>query len=738
MIKNIIIKKTATYDNNGTELTNLKKINFIYGANGSGKTTLSNFLADSTDSRYSDCSIEWNYNQSLKTLVYNKEFRDKNFGSGNINGVFTLGQATDEDIAKIDKKQKELEEIKSIGIQKKETLDKQELKLKDTKKDFNEECWNKVYKKYENNFKEAFKGSMQKINFKKKLLLEFDSNDSNLFTFDELEFKAKTIFGEVPQNMPLIYDIVFDEINTIEENKIWDNKIIGKSDVDIAKMIQRLNLNDWVNQGKSYIQDNGICPFCQQETITDDFRQQLEDYFDKSFTQSIATVNDLNKQYLLLSENLINELIQIENNHKKNLNTKLKIDKLSAYLKTLVSQFTSNKELLSNKIKEPSRSVELISTKEQLEDIFTLIDEANQEINKHNEIVKNYQTERKNLIDNIWKYISQEYKSEIEAYKKSIDGLGKGIAHLTKEHQSKQSEWKSLNSEIKELGKNVTSIQPTVNEINRILKYYGFLSFEIVPSLIDKNQYQIKREDGTLAESTLSEGEITFITFLYFLHLTKGATNKDEISEERILVIDDPISSLDSNVLFVVSTLIKEIIENIKNDIGNIKQLIILTHNVYFHKEVSFIDGRNNGDKNTFYWILRKKNKTSTFKDYEMKNPIQTSYELLWQELKDKEENSNITIQNTMRRILENYFKILGSYTDSTLIQKFEKQEEQVVCKSLLSWINDGSHSISDDLFIELQDDSVDKYLEVFKQIFVLTNHKGHYNMMMGIENVRN
>ena len=47
-------------------------------------------------------------------------------------------------------------------------------------------------------------------------------------------------------------------------------------------------------------------------------------------------------------------------------------------------------------------------------------------------------------------------------------------------------------------------------------------------------------------------------------------------------------------VLFVVSTLIKDIIKNIKADIGNVRQLILLTHNVYFHKEVSFNLYQNN------------------------------------------------------------------------------------------------------------------------------------------------
>ena len=41
-------------------------------------------------------------------------------------------------------------------------------------------------------------------------------------------------------------------------------------------------------------------------------------------------------------------------------------------------------------MKEPSRSVELTSTKEQLEDIEKLISAANISIKKHNDIVTNY------------------------------------------------------------------------------------------------------------------------------------------------------------------------------------------------------------------------------------------------------------------------------------------------------------------------------------------------------------
>ena len=45
MITSLNIKNVTTCDpENGVQINDLKKVNFIYGANGSGKTTISNFF----------------------------------------------------------------------------------------------------------------------------------------------------------------------------------------------------------------------------------------------------------------------------------------------------------------------------------------------------------------------------------------------------------------------------------------------------------------------------------------------------------------------------------------------------------------------------------------------------------------------------------------------------------------------------------------------------------------------
>ena len=152
-----------------------------------------------------------------------------------------------------------------------------------------------------------------------------------------------------------------------------------------------------------------------------------------------------------------------------------------------------------------------------------------------------------------------------------------------------------------------------------------------------------------------------------------------------------------------------------------------MTHNTYFHKEVSYRKDNKNDRKDETFWIVRKENNISNATLYSL-NPIKTSYEFLWNEIK---EPNKATLQNTLRRILENYFNFQGKNLHD-LAGLFEDEEEQSVCRSLISWIHDGSHHILDDLHVDNSDETSERYLSVFKSIFEKTHHIEHYKMMMG------
>ena len=360
-----------------------------------------------------------------------------------------------------------------------------------------------------------------------------------------------------------------------------------------------------------------------------------------------------------------------------------------------------------------------------------MISTANGNIAIHNKMVDNYNDEKKALVDAVWEFLMDEQEALISGYINDLSNFEKAKSGIQKGITQCKEQLDELDNKIFEAGKNITSVQPTVDEINRSLKSYGFTNFQIVPSPTKENSYQIQRMDGTLATNTLSEGEETFISFLYFLQFAKGSIDAAKVSSKKILVLDDPICSLDSTVLYIVSSMVKSLIKEIRDGVSDVEQIFILTHNVFFHKEASFVDGRTKILNDVNYWIISKDNNISSIRAFEKNNPIKTSYELLWQELKTNTNASLVTTQNIMRRILENYFSILGKDIDERIVNSFDTTEDKMICRSLISWINDGSHSIPDDLYIDSYTDSIDRYKEIFKEIFIKMDHKAHYDMMM-------
>lgn len=729
MIEKIIIKDTATYDNKGIEITELGKINFIYGTNGSGKTTISRYFDNSEKDEFKNCSLKWENDVVLKSYVYNKEFCDKNFGKSNIEGIFTLGSATKEQIEEINQKKDELKEVNKNIIANSKTIENLQAQVEELENGYKNIIWD-VYKNNENDFKEALKGYLTKDKFFVHMLEIYSRGVSTSVSRDNIKKRAKTLLGEQPEKKAIIKQISFNVIEGIVNDAEWNKSIAGKNDVNISKLIETLKNADWVNQGRKYIVGTTKCPFCQKDTIDDEFKMQLEMFFDKEYESRIKHIEELYTEFLKEKENILKDMSSLIELREEAIDS----SKLESLHKALVNAIELSENLMREKIKEPGKVVVVHSFANIIDEINQCVLQANKEIQTYNSLVENYKEEKRQLIEDIWKMLVIENKVVLDTYISKKAGQIKGIDNVSKSKIAYEQKKGELINEIKEKNKNVTSVQPAVDEMNRTLRNYGFTNFRIVPSVTEKNHYQIQRMDGKLVESTLSEGEVTFITFLYFLQLIKGSKDEENVSEERIIIVDDPISSLDSTVLFVVSSLLKDILFKIMKDESTIRQAIILTHNVYFHKEISFIGDGNSPRKDIRYWILRKKDNISNIQYYGMDNPISSSYQLLWKELKAIDVNSSVTIQNIMRRIIENYFKILGGYKDETLIEKFPDFENKEICRSLLSWINDGSHCLPDDLFVEMPDETIEKYQIVFKRIFEYTNHLEHYNMMMGIE----
>ncbi len=739
-ISQISLKKVATFDENGASFKDLNSINFIYGANGSGKTTTSSFLKNLAENgiedKFANSKIAWYNNESLKIEVYNKQFKEEQLRNSQVKGIFTLGKKTNENLEKIEIKKESINKENEKKIKNEASLQVLTQKKEKEEKDFADRCWEKLYKKNEEDFKETLEGFKRKEKFKEKILKEFNDkyNQSEIVGLEKLKEKIEIVFGENQTELALL-ECNLTDFDFIENHSIWEQKIVGSGDAAIADLIKKLSNEDWVAWGREYIKENSICPFCQKETITEEFKKQLESYFDTNYQESTDTIREKMEDYESRTARVLERLDEIVETEQKNQQTKLNTEIFKRIIETLKSKINGNQQKMFDKGKEMSRSFKLESTKNEIKEIRDLIDTANQQIANHNEIIKDTKNQKKNCVEQTWKFLVNEFKSDIQEYNKKYCGLEKGINNLEKAISENQEEVKKLENEIKELEKNMVSIKPIVNEINTLLKGYGFANFSLACTE-DEKSYRIQREDGQLVGETLSEGEVTFITFLYYYHLAKGSLKENDISKNKVLVIDDPISSLDSNILFMVSVLVKDLVKETMEEKTNIKQVIILTHNTYFYKEITLECDLKRYQGKYSFWIIKKDNNVSKIKDYK-ENPIKNSYELLWQEVKQAKENnvSLVSLQNVMRRIIEYYFRILGGFKHNhNLSECFKNIREQQVCNSFISWFNDGSHGISDDLLVQSQDTSIETYLKVFEKIFKETGHEAHYKMMMRIK----
>lgn len=732
MIKSIKLNDIPPYVC-GEQFIEAQYVNFLFGLNGSGKTTISRYLRFPFAPSYYKCSIEWN-GSPVEISVYNRDYVDENFKESSIPGIFTLGEENIDAQRKIDEYRCSIKE-----------LNKHILKLQDTLKDSE---GNGLYSQLHNldliyagkfwtvkqqldkehsplQFAiEGFRGS--KDTFKQKVMSEYSSNKSELVDRSELEQLCTQLYGSSVEKRPILVIPDFSTLLTFEDKEVLKKVVVGKDDVDISGLIKKLGSDGWFKQGVSYIASSeGVCPFCQRPLETS-FLSQVEEYFDESYTAAINEIERINNEYSQISEKALIGIQTIIDDSSEFV----RIEELKhAYQQFKLTIDANQRRLLDKKI-SPNSVVQLDSISEVTSSIIRLLENANEAISQYNARIDHIKEEKAMLISKVWKYILNALSFDIETFRKEMERIKTSIAATEAEIHALEKEITCKSQQKLLFEQKLTSILPTARGINTLLQNYGVTGFSLKVDEYSKT-YQFVRADGSPAFNSLSEGERNFVTFLYFMYSLRGNTEESGHNNDKIVVIDDPVSSLDSDVLFIVSSIIRDLFKKVYADEGTIKQLFILSHNSFFYKEVSYKLGVNK--RKTGYWMITKENNASKITRYS-DNPVNSTYEMLWNEVRKAEENpaesNTISLANTMRRILEHYFSLLGGKDLSQYHLEFPDGERQVF-KSLISWANAGSHSVFDDYSATPNLYNSEKYLKVFRDLFNEAGHLAHYNMMM-------
>lgn len=710
MIKKIVIRDVASYDSEGVVLDDLQKVNFIYGGNGTGKTTIGRVLRSANrEEEYPNCEVEWD-GEELPVLVYNKDFRDRNFAEY-IPGIFTLGEnmvAAEKEIEQL--KREQYDHLRTAG-EARDGVEQCEKDIKKEKKNLVETLWQMVYMP-NRRFKKCIGEQTEKQMFAEKLIKlsknqtlkkpthqkEEELNKRNTALYKREEIEVWKEFGTID-------DIV--RAMAIERDPMWKEPIVRSNDIPLG----------------AYVKD---------EALRENLRKLFEEGYHEKLNK-IAKMESYYNQQIETIEQRAKEVLEQCKTLKYDL---LDADDYEKMIRLLLDNMKDNDTLMVKKIRNPKSEIVLNDTMAQVKVLKEMIEEVNKKVRMHNKALKQLNNERKKLRNDVWRKLAWDAKKYVEESERLIADKEREKHGYESAEKKARAEYERKETRIKEKQEDVVSIQPTVDHINQALRQFGFTGFSLQPSKEQENHYQIERDDGSLVMDTLSEGEVTFITFLYYMQMAL----KEDSEKKRVLVIDDPISSLDSQVMFVVGTMIRQELNKLrsKKEVKTpIVQVFVLTHNVYFHKEVTFINTRVNKSTVCYHWMLYKHGKVTSVKAYQKDNPIKGSYDLLWQELRDCKgevtEMDNVRLQNILRRIIENYFVVFGGYRLKQLIPEnfTDDPEERAIALSFARWYDEGSHDVMDDLYVEAPQTMNERYMAVFRKVFEKLGHLAHYNMMM-------
>ena len=756
MITNISMKNVASYDATGVSIDTSKRINFFFGYNGSGKSTIARFLHDialpveKQNEDFVDCS-QTGYNDSTECiLVYNEEFRKDNFiTKDEQKGIFSLNKTNSVIDGLINEANLKVSDLQRCltGSKNRETdlKTKQDRKLKELeeyvfgKRTQFSSCRNAII---------PYGGSKKSFLTHIRTFLSHTEPSKQL---PDLLQEYNRVYANGLRNIP--YNVDTGAINAMitQETAIsalLDEVIVGNKDVDIAVLIDSLQMASWVEQGLSYMEQSGeVCPFCQRPFEDKDaLKRKFEQFFDKTYKAKLDDLHSKAEVYYRGFESLIrvmSEVVKLFNPHNK-------VSSLISELQTLKDAFVKT---INDKKSKPNERKSITSLSAFLDRLV----EIKELITANNTDFTNLSNLQNAWLRDVQIYIAEDSRPSIERYDCWKEKSDVVLSQNAFTQTSLQEQINFQLCKIDEYRKHTVNTADAVNNIKKILKNVGFDSFEIQEKMIagaTAQTYYLKRKGSseTNVYKSLSEGEKTFISFLYFYQLCLGTDDLTSSSKKKIIVIDDPVSSLDSKIMFVITTLIHQL-ARYKGDSNkldrqeflnpNIEQIFIFTHNFYFYKEVS-ID-RRPINKSYYHHIIEKTNSTSSVSYSGHDCRIKNDYSMMWENLRSAkaalgvDKCQNVMLANTMRRVIDTYLDFVGmknkgaSITWTTLESFTEGSPEYIVESAFISFINDDSHGIAalDDVYydsIVKQEPAV--IFSAFKALFKDIG-AAHYEYMM-------
>lgn len=719
MITQIHMDAVASFKK-ATSLITDKKINLVYGLNGTGKSTISNYLYEPSDSSYSECKTS--QDQSIPILVYNQKFiRDNFFIADNLKGIFSLSKenkVAEQKIAQATKKQTGLEQSLQSKRAAKEKVSQG---FAAQRQQAEEEVWS-IKKTYAGGDQvleyclEGLKGQKEKL-FAHLQGISKPANEPEKGV-KELRQDVEALKGNDAQPKQRLITLSFPA-HEVEKDQLLGTSILGNTDSEVAALIEQLGNADWVNQGLAYLPDSlgdaeAKCPFCQESTITEKFVENVKSYFDVSYQDQIKALEGLLKKY----KTAIDCLPKLDEFTEHPFVQERKTV-LSSKYQLLLAAMRENVGNLEEKIKSPKSIFSMADTTELIHEFNKEVTAINQAIDEYNQKLQNREATLKRLREKFWLLMRWQYDQTMSRFEQDRRDANQKLSDLDDDVRNINTELMNVKKDITEAQKQTVNVDAAVDSISIGLLDLGIDDFSVEKH--SESRYRVVRAgDSNDAFHSLSEGEKMMISFLYFCELSKGKSSAEDTHAKRIVVIDDPISSLSHVFIFNVGQLIRSVF--FRGD--RFSQVIVLTHSLYFFYELTD-PNHDRREKTQKLFRLSKPSSGSVIKEMKYEE-IQNDYQAYWSVINDQNQPPAL-IANCMRNIIEYFFNFVRKKDLNNVFQmpEFQDNKYQAFCR----YINRESHSLGQNI-IDMKEFDYDIFKEGLRLVFEKAGYPEHFKAM--------
>lgn len=557
-----------------------KRYNLIYGFNGSGKTSLARLFA-SLESGQVDPRLPGGSSFSLeladqtqrtapdaltglegRVAVFSSDYVSKNlqWSDGTATPIYYIGADQGDAAAKIKAGEKEIPTLLAAEQAAQKALADADKLFANHKRD--------RARLIESHLHLGGRTKYQAPN----LAAAYEAGKhANAQTLSEEEFDAHEATLRLDAPIPKLPEVNWPFVEageTLRRAIALASTSVGG--VLLAEITAHPEMLPWIKEGHEYHLGHSLdsCLFCAGP-LTEARKQALTAALDDKLTAFFEDAEATKQDLASLAQRL--RAAALETPPAASLSTQFQGDyqaRLSEarnWLDTLITNLGTALNLLDTKLAAPTRSVSTdgaiseADQKELLDAIATTAAAINALIGRHNEAFDKFAALQKDARDRIEAHFLVETAQEYAELAGQLNARNREFGAAKVLHEKKVAELADLRRQVREHG-------AAAEKINALIKsYLGHSELRVEP--VDEG-YEIWRH-GALMEGHPSEGEKTAIALCYFLSSLEADGRE---LRDMIVVIDDPISSLDTGALNFCCSLIKSRLEGAA-------QLFILTHN---------------------------------------------------------------------------------------------------------------------------------------------------------------